>query len=47
MFLVVILREYILPVVFTAYLLSGIVGLALGRVLDRIDVAEDHDSFFG
>jgi len=35
--LAAILREYILPVIFTLYLLSGIVGFALDRVLDRID----------
>ena len=45
-FLVVILREFIIPVIFTAYLLSGIVGLAIDRVLDRIDIAQNRDSFF-
>jgi CDP-diacylglycerol--serine O-phosphatidyltransferase len=45
-FLVVILREYIIPVIFTTYLLSGVVGLAVDRVLDRIDLAQNRDSFF-
>jgi len=45
-FLVIVQREYMLPLVFTAYLLSGIVGVAVGKWLDRIDAAEDQDSFF-
>jgi len=44
--LAAILREYVVPVIFTLYLLSGIVGFALDRVLDRIDTAQDRDSFF-
>lgn len=45
-FLVVIVREYLLPVIFTAYLLSGVIGFAVDRVLDRIDLAQNRDSFF-
>lgn len=45
-FLVIILREYILPLIFTAYLLSGIVGFAIDRMVDRIDLAQNRDSFF-
>jgi CDP-diacylglycerol--serine O-phosphatidyltransferase len=44
-FLVVILREYIIPVIFTTYLLSGLVGVAIDRVIDRIDLAQNRDSF--
>lgn len=45
-FLVIIFHEYVIPVLFTAYLLSGLVGLAVDRVLDRIDLAQNRDSFF-
>jgi CDP-diacylglycerol--serine O-phosphatidyltransferase len=45
-FLVVVLREFIIPVIFTTYLLSGIVGVAIDRLLDRIDLAQNRDSFF-
>ncbi|KPJ57507.1 MAG: hypothetical protein AMS16_01370 [Planctomycetes bacterium DG_58] len=45
-FLVAILREFIIPVIFTAYLLSGLIGLAIDRMLDRIDIAQNRDSFF-
>ena len=44
-FLVVMLPEYIIPVIFTTYLLSGLVGVAIDRVLDRIDLAQNRDSF--
>jgi phosphatidylserine synthase len=43
-FLVVIRHEFMLPLLFTAYIMSGIVGVAVGRLLDRMDVAEDHES---
>jgi CDP-diacylglycerol--serine O-phosphatidyltransferase len=45
-FLVVVLREFIIPVIFTTYLMSGIVGVAIDRLLDRIDLAQNRDSFF-
>ncbi len=44
-FLVIMLREYIIPVIFTTYLLSGLVGVAVDKVLDRIDLAQNRDSF--
>ncbi len=44
-FLVVLLKEYIIPVIFTTYVLSGLVGVAIDRVLDRIDLAQNRDSF--
>ncbi|HUW57309.1 MAG TPA: CDP-diacylglycerol--serine O-phosphatidyltransferase [Planctomycetota bacterium] len=45
-FLVAVLREFILPIIFTTYLLSGLIGFAIDRVLDRIDLAQNRDSFF-
>ena len=45
-FLVVIVGEYVLPVLFSTYLLSGIVGVAIDRILDRIDIAQNRGSFF-
>ncbi len=42
--LVVVLKEYILPVIFTTYVLSGLVGVAIDRTLDRLDLARDRDS---
>ena len=45
-FLVAILREFIIPVIFTTYLLSGIVGVAVDRLLDRVDLAQNRGSLF-
>jgi CDP-diacylglycerol---serine O-phosphatidyltransferase len=44
-FLVLLLKEYIIPVIFTTYVLSGLVGVAIDRVLDRIDLSQNRDSF--
>ena len=44
--LVVICPEFVLPAIFTAYLVSGLVGVAIDRVLDRIDLAHKRGSFF-
>lgn len=44
--LVVLLPVFLIPVIFTTYLLSGIVGVAVDRLLDRVDLAQNRDSFF-
>ena len=46
-FLLVVIPQYIIPVIFTTYIISGLVGVAIDRVLDRIDLAKDRDSFAG
>ena len=38
LFLVVALKWILLPVIFAAYVLSGVVGLTIDKVLDRLDI---------
>jgi len=45
-FLVVVLGKFFVPLVFCAYVASGIIGLAVDKVLDRLDIPEDRWSFF-
>lgn len=45
-FLVVALKHFLLPLIFAAYVLSGLVGLAIDKLLDRLDVPPSERIFF-
>lgn len=42
--IIVLLQEFALAVLFVAYVLSGLVGVAVGRVLERMEPAEQEQS---
>ena len=46
LFLIVGFRNVLLPVVFAVYVLSGLVGLAIDKILDRVDVSQYRRSIF-
>ena len=46
LFLVVAFRAVLLPVIFAAYVMSGVVGVTIDKVIDRLDVSQIGRSFF-
>jgi len=46
LFLVVAFLKLMLPILFGMYVLSGVVGLAIDKVLDRLDISQGRASSF-
>ena len=46
LFLILAMGPKLLPLVFALYVLSGVAGLAIDKVLDRVDVSQYRKSIF-